>query len=173
MNKRGYTLVETLVVIGLFTVISFFVVQFFLGALTGRAKAAAHIEVQEQARAAAHWITHELRQANALLPTSDFGVDLAVTPGASLDVSTSVSGRNPTSFFVVGGNLQRTYALNGAVDITSNDVSVTHLIFSNLSSGTGLSKQVRFTITVQKPDPLGGPNPTSYTLTSTVELRGY
>ena len=171
INTRGYTLVETLVVIGLFTVISFFSVQFFLGTLTGRAKAAAHIEIQEQARAAAHWITYELRRSRGFELTSDFGVNLASVTGSTLDLDTAVVGHDPTTFDIAAGILRLTYGAVSPMDITSDDVQVTNLVFTDLSSSNGKSLQAQFTITIEKQDPTGNPTPLSYTLTSTVELR--
>ncbi len=160
-SKRGFTLVELVVVISLFTVIGGLAIGFFISTITGRAKAQARIETQEHARFAMHRMAYEIRRAQGIELTSDFGVNLATTSGATLDLDMADAARDPTTFDVAGS----------AVELTSDDVSVTSLTFDDRSSPNGRSTNIKMTLTVEHAATAPTDLPFSFTLHTTVELR--
>lgn len=170
-DNRGSTLVELVVVTALFAIVGGLSVAFFIATLTGRARALARIETQAQARFAMERMVYEIRRARGTEVTSDFGVDLATTPAATLDLDMEDVPRDPTSFSVSSGVLRLEQAAGGPVDLTTGDVTVDSLVFDDRSSANGLSKNIKVTLTVTHTDPNGGNVPISYTLRSAVELR--
>lgn len=170
-DKRGVTLVELVVVTGLFAVVGGLAVAFFLSVITGRARSLARIETQEQARVAMQRMVYEIRRARGIEGTSDFDVNLAVVPGSTLDLDMEDIARDPTTFLVASGVLRMSQAGGSAVDLTTADVTVSDLTFSDYSTANGLSQNIGVSLTIEHVDPTGGDAPFSYSLRSTVELR--
>ena len=154
-DKSGMTLVELVVLTGLFVVVGGLAINFFLATLTGRAKATANVEVQEQARFAMQKLVYEIRRSADVDPTTDFGVNLATTGGATLDLDNNDVALDPTSFQVVGGVLVMDQGATTGLEITSDDVQVTELTLTDRSTGNGRSKHILITLTVGHPDPSG------------------
>src|SRR6185369_17697825 len=152
-TKKGFTLVELIIVIAIFTLVIGATLKFFIATLSGRAKAPTHIEAQEQARLAEDHIIYEIRRANGIAGTSVFGTNLASSTG-SLDLTMSVPARNPTSFSLASGTIYIKQGANAKIALTSNDVTVTNLTFTNLSSSNGRSKDILMNMTVLRPDPV-------------------
>jgi|GEM_PF-2028727 len=169
---RGFTLVELIVVVAVFAVIGGIAISVFLSILTGRAKAQARAEMQEHARLAVSRLVYEIRRARGVEVASDFGVNLATTPSATVELDMTVSGNDPTVFSVVGGVLYLQQGANPAVALTSDDVVVSNLTFDNRTVGNGRSKNIAFTLTVLHSDPTGGSVDLVYSLDSAAELRG-
>lgn len=171
-NQHGTTLVELLVVTGLFVIVGGLAIGFFLSAFTGGAKAKANIEAQENARFAMQRVVYEIRRSRGIEVTSDFGVNLATTSGTTLDLDMTDALRDPTTFQVAGGVLQMQQGTGGFVDLTSDDVTVTNLTFDNRTTGNGRSRHIKMILTVTHPDPTGAEAiEIVYTLQTTVELR--
>ncbi len=172
LGNSGFTLAEILVVVAIFSVLVGAMGKFFISTLSGRAKIQTHIEAQEQARLAASHIVYEMRRANGIAGTSVFGTNLA-TVSSSLDLTMSVGSRSPTSFSVTSGILYIKQGTNAKVALTSNDVSVTNLTFTNLSPVGGRSKDILMNLTVNKPDPTGKTAVNvNYSLETEVNLEG-
>lgn len=160
-SQKGFTLVEFLLVLAIFSLVIVATAGFFIMTLQGRAKAQVHIEVQEQARLALERITYEIRRANGVNSAS----------GGTLSLSMSSSSRNPTVFSLTNGTLFMTQGTGSSTPLTSSYASVTSLSFTNLSSGK--SKNILIAMTLSKPDPTGNPTlSTIYPLEEAVEIRG-
>ena len=101
MNRRGFTLVEMLVVIALLALVGGLAISFFLSTIGVRAKAQHRLEVQENARLVLARVEYEIRRARGVEATTDFDVNLATTGGATLDLDMSAAGNDPTTFDVV------------------------------------------------------------------------
>ncbi len=151
----GFSLVELLIVIAVFTVIIGSMAKFFMSTITGRAKVETHIEAQEQARLAEDHIIYEIRRAKGIVAGSNFGVNLSQNTSFSLGLIMPDSSKSPTTFSVASGIIYIQQGTNAKVALTGNDVAVTNLTFTNLSPATGRSKDILMNMTVNKPDPTG------------------
>ncbi len=171
--KSGVTLVELLLVVGIFALLLTSVAGFFIMTVQGRGKSQAHIEAQEQARFAMQKITYEIRRATSTNPSSSFGVNFASSSLYTLSLVTpaSASSRNPTIFSVASGTLFIKQGTGSTTALTSKDVTVSSLIFTNLSSGK--SKDILVNMTISKVDPTGNTAlNVNYPLETTVEIEG-
>lgn len=171
-DQRGFTLVELLVVTALFVVVGGLGIGFFLATLSARAKAEHVIDVQENGRLALQRISYEIRRANGIALTSDFGVNLAATPGDTLDLDMPNVLTDPTTFDVVNGTLFFTQGTDAPVALTTSDVTVTNLTFDNRSSTNGLSQNIKVTLTLDHAAGAAGELGATTTLSTTLELRG-
>ncbi len=106
-NMKAFTLVELLLVIGIFSVLLTVTAGFIIMTLQSGSKSQAHIEVQEQARIAADRIAYEIRRASGIVSTSSY-TNLALNPALSFGlVSTSSPTRSPIIFSVLNGILNK------------------------------------------------------------------
>jgi prepilin-type N-terminal cleavage/methylation domain-containing protein len=144
MNK-GFTLIETLIYIALIGVVlsGFIVFSFSIG--DARNKTYVVQEVQANARVALNLITQKILAANGVnAGSSTFGSD----PGV-LSLSMSEAGNNPTviSLNANDGQLQIKEGSADAVVITSDEVKVMNLVFTNLS-GTNEKENIKVELTI-------------------------
>ncbi|MBU0646245.1 type II secretion system GspH family protein [Patescibacteria group bacterium] len=171
-NQEGMTLVEILVVMFLFIFIATFSLNFLIMTVTGHAKAQANIEVQEHARLAMQRMVYEIRRAQALEPSSAFDTNLALSSVDTLALDMADADRDPTTFKVVNGILTLKQGADPAEELTSNDVEVTNLIFSDRSTANGRSHNLLINLTIKHHDPTGVDSlAVEYSLAASAELR--
>ncbi len=172
-QKSGTTLVELLLVIGIFALLLISIAGFFIMTVQGRGKSQAHIEAQEQARFAMQKMTYEIRRAASVNGNSNLNVNFASSSAYTFSLVEPTSGvsRSPTVFSVVSGILYEKQGAGTSTALTSKDVSVTNLMFTNLSSGK--SKNILVNLTISKPDPTGNASLTiNYPLETSIEIEG-
>lgn len=171
-NQEGMTLVEILVVMFLFILIGTFSLNFLIMTVTGHAKAQANIEVQEHARTAMQRMIYEIRRAKGTESSSDFDTNLALSSDDTLDLDMSDVDRDPTTFKIINGILTIKQGTDTTQELTSNDVEVTDLVFSDRSTANGRSQNLDLTLTVKHNDPTGVEElGIEYTLEASAELR--
>jgi Tfp pilus assembly protein PilW len=169
--QRGFTLIEFLVYSAIIVVVGVISVEFIINIYSGKAKAQAYFEVQENARLAMERITQEIHGARAI-GASNFGVNLAATPGAKLSLDMRDASLNPTEFDVAGSALRIKQGAAGPYELTNNQVRVTNLVFRNFSSPDGRSKNIGIELTIEYVNPSGLPEwQASVSLRSAVELK--
>ncbi len=169
-DQRGFTLVEVLIVTALFVIVGGLGIGFFLSTITLRSKADHRIAVQENARLAIERMGYELRRARGFESTTDFGVNLAATEGATLDLDEPDASSDPTTFDVVDGTLRMTQGTGAPVALTSHDVIVRDLTVDDRS--TDASTNVKLTLTIDHIAGTEGELGATITLTTAVQLRG-
>jgi len=151
MNK-GFTLIELLIYIAIIGgVISVFVI-FGLSVNELSSKNYVVQEVHANARMALDLISQKIRAANEVnIGSSVFDSD----PGV-LSLSMASSAINPTviSLGQDNGVIQITSGSSDPVSITSDEVNVTNLVFTNLT-GTGDIENIRVEITLEYNNPSG------------------
>lgn len=172
-KRGGFTLVEMLVSASLLALVGGLAIGFFLSSLEARAKAQHRVEVQENARAALARMAYEIRRARGVDASTDFGVNLAATPGATLDIDLSEASADPTTFDVDAGVLRVTRASGTPVSLTSDRLVVTNVTVDDRSSGNGRSENVALTLTIEDPSGATGDLGAAVTVSTTLELRGY
>lgn len=143
-NNLGFTLVETLLYVGIFGIIIVAIVTFSKSIVASRMQSQKLLEVNDQGANALRVITFALRNAEQVN---------SPTPGnasTSSSLAMASGSKNPTIFSLdeTSGVLNIKEGLGSATALTNNQVTVSNLIFTNYSrSGTQNAVQVSFTIT--------------------------
>ncbi len=172
-SEAGFSLVELMISIGIFSILILTLAGLFTMTLYGSSKSKTRIEAQEQNRLALEHMTYEIRRANGIFAGASFGVNLAANANASVGFTMSDSTHNPTTFSVASGILYIKQGANPAVALTSTDAAVSSLIFTNLSTANGRSKDILVSMIVTKPDPTGiAALNVTYPMEMAVEITG-
>ena len=153
--RKGFTLIETMIYIGIISTIFFSFVMFALSIGNSKAKTIAVQEVQSNGRLALEVLTNRIMSANAVnIGTSTFGSD----PGV-LSLGMDDTAKNPTiiNLTVNDGFLQITEGLSAPVALTTDKVKVTNLVFTNLT-GAAARKNIRIQMTISYVNPSGDVN---------------
>lgn len=139
----GFTLIEMLLYVAIISILITAMISFSWDAIYGGVRSSTEQEVNQNTRLAAKRILYEIRNAS--------GVN--IVSGSTLNLSSSDSSRNPTVIDVSGGRLRIGYGASGPCPtsspcyLTSNQVTVSNLIFTNLSSSP--YENIKFSITVE------------------------
>lgn len=145
-NQKGFTLIETIIYIAIIgTVIAVFV-DFSLSVSSSRNKVYSAQEVHANAREILSLITTKVHEAdNINIGASTFGAD----PGV-LSLAMTDPAKNPTIIFLNqdDGQLQITEGLDPVINISSDEVKVKNLVFSNLSPSTK-RENVKIDLTIE------------------------
>ena len=142
---KGFTLIELILYVALLSIFIGGAVLFAWDVIYGRVKSNVQQEVSHNLRYAGKRILYEIRNASAINSVSSSNICLA----------SSNSARNPTRIYVSSSRLQIAWG-GGSSDctsmtndepISSNEVTVSSLTFTDLSSSTD-SYNINFAITV-------------------------
>jgi len=139
---RGFTLLETLIYVAIFSLLVSGLISFMSLITTTRVKNQINLEINNQGDFIIRTMTSTLKQASLInSPT------LGNTAG-TLSLVQADLARNPTIFSISNGTLYMTEGTNSPVALTNNKVTVSNLIFSNLSlAGTPGSLKIQLTLT--------------------------
>ncbi|MEK7166130.1 MAG: type II secretion system protein [Patescibacteria group bacterium] len=160
-TKEGFTLIESIIYSLMISGMIIAAVLFALNVSEGQQKARSYQEVQQNARFALERIVQEIKSANDLNTTSSvFGAH----PGY-LSLSHEDSSKNPTIFSVASEKLVMKQGANATSTLTSDNVRVTNLIFTNLSMANR-TKNIRISMRVEHVNP---DNVTVFTASTTIE----
>lgn len=144
--SKGFTLIETLIYIAIIgTAVTSFVV-FAISIGEPRNKTFVTQEVQANMRTAMDLVSQRIRAATGVnAGTSTFGSD----PGV-LSLVMADSSKNPTviDLSVDNGILRITEGVSSPVAITSDEVQVTNLVFTNLTP-SGERESIRVALTIE------------------------
>ena len=141
--KNGFTLIELILYIAISSIFMLASVSFAWDVIYGRVKSYVQQEVNQNMRFASKRITYEIRNASAI---SSVG-------SSTLTLTMADPDRNPTVFDVSNGRLRIGYGGSGGCPIsspcplTSDNVSLTNLTFTNLSQVPN-SSNIQFSITI-------------------------
>jgi Tfp pilus assembly protein PilW len=162
---KGFTLIEFLLYIGLLGIILTVSGAIGLNILFGKAKLNSIEEVSQNSRFAIEKIASTIRNAQAINSPA------TSTNGTSLSLVMTDSSLNPTVFDLSSKILRITEGAGSAVNLTSDEVSVSDLQFTNISY-TGTPGTVRIQITVEHINPDNRPEyDVSKTFYATANLR--
>jgi len=164
MQNRGFTLVEFLLYIGILVMILALASSFLWSFLFGNIKERNYQEVQQNGTFVLAKITQEIKKASQINSPS---------PGAasdSLSLVMASSSLNPTIFDITNGKLRIAQGARGPFELTSNEVRVSRLQFTNLSY-QNTPGAVRIELTLEYLNPEGRAEyEASINLQSTVSL---
>lgn len=130
--QKGFTLVEVLIYIAILGLVVASFISFSVSISNSRGKTYVEQEVQANARVALNLISQRILAANGVnTGASTFGSD----PGV-LSLSMADSSKNPTIINLTAddGQLQIQEGVDSAITITSDEVRVTNLVFTDLTS---------------------------------------
>lgn len=151
MNSRGFSLLEYIIYIGLSSIILLGLVQGMLLMIEARDKLSSIQPTQDEMRFTARTITRVIRSAESLNASdSVFLSDVGVLSLKTRDPSTS-----PTVFSLQDGTVLVSIRNGSPLAITSPEIIVEQLRFTNLSTTTGV-----FTVKIElrARSPLMGPS---------------
>jgi len=156
-RQQGYTLIELLLYIAILGILLPSVVAFMGLAVDVRVKNQSIAEVDSQGMAAMDYITQTIRNASSISAPS------AAASGSSLTLIVPTGTLSPTVFSLNGTALQVKEGSAAAIALTSSDITISNLTFTNLSrSGTNGIVQISFTVSRTNP---GGRNEYDYSKT--------
>lgn len=140
-NQTGYTLIELLLYAVIVSMVLSSVTYFFGAAVDARVKAQSILEVNDQGTAVMDYMLRTIRNATSITAPA------AAASASSLTLVVPTGSLSPTVFNLSGTTLQVTEGAAAAVALTSADVQISSLTFTNLTrSGTGGIVQVSFTM---------------------------
>jgi len=145
-SQQGFTLIELILYIALVSIFISGAILFAWDIIYGRVKSQVQQEVNQNLRLANKRIVYEIRNASAINSVDTNKICLA----------SSESARNPTKFYVNSGRLRIGWGggssdctgLTNDEPLTSNQIALSTLTFTDLSTGGGESKNIQFTLTV-------------------------
>ena len=146
-SGAGLTLIELLVYISLVVGILITATTFAWNIINSRTKAFAIQEVEQNGRFIMEKITQTTYSATDIT---------SPTPGNSanqLELVLKDLTYDPTVFTVVNNTIQMSEGAGGFINLSSDRVRVTDLIFRNMSSANGKTKNVEVTFTLEHLNP--------------------
>lgn len=157
----GFTFIELLLYISLVAIFVTGAVSFTFDILDGREKSFQRQLVEQNARAALARITYEVRRARNIVSVS--GGQLVLDNGSGAT----------TTLDLALGRVRLTTGGAGPFPLTSNEVVVTNLTFTDLRSVDNNTKDIRVGLAVrQQPGTVLGPVLAETTMGTAVELNG-
>jgi len=142
-RQHGFTFIELILYISL---VSIFISTAVLSAwniIYGRARSSVHQNLNHNLRFATKRIAFEIRNASSINSLTETSISLSMNDPA----------RNPTVINLVAGRVRMGFGSSGVCPttspcfLTSNDISITNFIFTDLSDGD--STNIRISITGQ------------------------
>lgn len=145
---KGFTLIELIIYVAIATTILSLLIGFLWNIVFGNIKITANLEVQQNARFAMIKISQEIKKAvgvNSPQPDSP--------PAAFLSLIMADPNLNPTVFDIIDGKLRITQGSYQPQELTSDQVIVSDLKFSNLSyPDTPATLQVQLSVNYLNPE---------------------
>lgn len=146
-RKNGFTLLETLIYIGIVAVIVGALVTFTWNILDTNSKNTAISDINSSVRYLTDRLTKEIKNAIDInTSTSNFGVNLTNSGQISL---IAAEPNNPTIITVSSSKIFLTQGTKAPIAITPNTVAVTNLIFTNYSAADNSTKNIGFVFNIK------------------------
>ncbi|MEI6532822.1 MAG: hypothetical protein WCO06_03215 [Candidatus Roizmanbacteria bacterium] len=171
--KKGFTLMEVLIYITLLIVISDVLLRLTWNVIEGYSKRGVISETYYIGRIISERLKDDLRNAtNIDTVNSNFGVNLATTTGSKITLI-SDSAQTPIIFSVSNGQLVVSYA-GVATTFSSLDYKISSLVFTNLSTTNGYSRNIKYVMILNSNATNKGKiYDSNITIQSSIELRGH
>jgi len=167
INKnQGFTFIEILIYLAIVSVFLVTAVHFTLDIIFSKAKSQSMREVQQNSRFVISRITQEIKAA------SDINLEQSVFdshPGV-LSLQMAEAEKNPTVFDTSDGILRITQVTSSPDNLTTNQVEIANLIFTNLGPVAG-RKNIGINLTIQFKNPERKEFNASSTVKTAITLR--
>ena len=167
--KRGFTIVEILVSVAIFSIVLLAIISFILWMNYYNAKTKADREVSENARRILNVMTYEVRGAKSVYTPTTTSNQLSLEITRYLPSGESYSF---IDFFICGSALCMKKESQNPIILNSESVEISLLTFSEILNGTKPSVKINLTVNYKNPNNDSG-NYASVSLTSTASLRRY
>ena len=145
-NGAGFTLIEFLIYVGIVATILVVMSGFFWNIIFGNIKETSYQEVQQNGRFALTKITQEIKKA--------IGINSPLPGFSSNTLSLAMADASSTIFDLVDGRLRITQGSQGPFELTSDQVRVSNLLFTNLSY-PNTPGTIRIEMTIEHLNPSG------------------
>lgn len=130
-DNKGFTLIEMVIYLGIVGLLTVSTISFVSAISGANIKTYAAQEVHSNSKMSLDVISKKIRSANSVnIGSSVFGVN----PGV-LSLSMDNPAENPTVIRVNAGALEITEGASSPVRITSNNVNISNLVFTDLTGG--------------------------------------
>ncbi len=161
-TQKGYSLIELLIYIAIFAVLSIVLVRSLVTVMRTYAAGARYRALQNNGELVMERITRELRAGTSAVTST-----CATNPGTLSIASTDASSQNHTNNFVVTSGAVMLATDGGSSNaISTSQVTVTALTFCSFTTPSGAG--VKTVLTLRVP----GNYPTTASFYSTILLRG-
>lgn len=137
LANKGFTLIELILYIALVSIFVTGAIFFAWDIIYGREKAFQQQIVEQNARAALARIVYEIRRADDINSVSSSSIELE-------------NGANDTTISLSSGTVQITTGGVGPYDLTSNQVIITSLAFTDLTATSEDTKGINVSLTAQQ-----------------------
>ncbi len=137
-RQLGFTFIELLLYIALFTILLFALIPFTWAGIQTGVKSMVQQEVNDHARYISERLGYEIRNASGINSVSSSVISLA----------TSTPVTNPTVITYSAGNLTVQQGASVAANLNSTNTTITALNFTNLTASTSATKQIQYTFTL-------------------------
>ena len=127
MKKQGFTLVELLIYVAILGSILVLLSGFFWNIISANIKENSYQEVQQNGSFSLIKMTQEIKKAKSIISP------LPGSTSDSLSLEMQNPNLNPTIFDLAEGKLRITRGSNPPIELTTDRVVVSNLIFRNLS----------------------------------------
>lgn len=168
-NFTGFTLIEILVYIAVLSIVIVTVVSFVIWSIHSYTKARVMRETLDSAKRAIEVMTQEIKDARSIYaPTTD-------SSQLSLETIKYLPSGESTSygdFYLCDSRLCFKKESQDPIALTSDNVEINNLVFTQIFSGQASSIQIDLTISYKNPAGRSEYR-ASVTLTSTASLRMY
>lgn len=140
-NNKGMTLVELILYIAILSVFIGGAINFSWDVIYGRIKSNTQRTLSQNLRIVSKRMAYEIRNATAI----------SIPNSSTISLVMADSERNPTVFDLSGGRVRIGYGSSGPCPTTSpcflssNELTISNLTFTNLSTGTSTNVQVSIT----------------------------
>ena len=141
MKKNGFTIIETIVYVAIFSLVVGALVTFILNINSSRLRSQTMLEVKGQGADLMRILTTAIKNSTAI---NSPGTGLS---SGVISIETSDPAKNPTIFSANGEAIFITEGSADPIALTNNKVRVTGLVFTNATKiDTPGVVQIRFTI---------------------------
>ncbi len=168
-KNNGLSLLEVVVSIAIFSIIVLIITSFIIWMNFSNSRTKADRDTLENARKVLDIMTYEIRGAKGIYTPTTTSNQLSLETAKYLptdEVSTYID------FFLCGSSICLKKESQNPAYLTSDNVQVASLVFSQFSNNGRPSIQINLTLNYKNPD--NNPSSTSLvTLTSTASLRSY
>ena len=142
LQGGGFTLIETIIYIVLFSLVTGFVMIVFYQLLAGQGKHRSRVEVDQEANFIMQKMLWALTGAERILQPSGGATSTTLT------VDSAVVGENLVTFDINSNNLRITQPDSSSAILNSSRVSVDELIFTHINSIEGSPEGVKIRLRV-------------------------
>lgn len=148
-SKKGFTLIEMILYVSVCSIMLLSLSTFLTFLLGARVRSQSIAEVNQQGFQVMQMMTSTIRNGRSIQSPSLGG------SSSTLSITTGVPVVDPTQFDVSSGTLRIKEGSNSTIALTNSRVTISSLLFENISSASSTEKIVRISFTIDHKNPIG------------------